>query len=37
MSRTDQLSGSHLATEPADVTRLLSGAHHNPHSTLGAH
>src|SRR6202000_1341627 len=37
MSKTDQLTGTHLAPEPADLSRLLAGAHHNPHSILGAH
>src|ERR1700742_5266476 len=37
MSKTDQLTGTHLPPEPADLSRLLAGAHHNPHSILGAH
>ena len=37
MSRTDQLAGTHLAPDPAEVARLVAGAHHNPHSILGAH
>ena len=37
MSKTDQLAGTHLAPDPADVARLVAGAHHNPHSILGAH
>src|SRR5213595_416573 len=37
MSKTDQLPGTHLAPEPADLARLVAGAHHNPHAILGAH
>ncbi len=37
MSETDQLAGTHLAPDPADLARLVAGAHHNPHSILGAH
>ena len=37
MSRTDQLAGTHLAPDPADLARLVAGAHHNPHGILGAH
>ena len=37
MSRTDQLAGTHLAPDPADLERLVAGAHHNPHGILGAH
>ena len=37
MSRTDQLAGTHLAPDPADLARLVAGTHHNPHSILGAH
>ncbi|ARG59765.1 1,4-alpha-glucan branching protein GlgB [Mycobacterium kansasii] len=36
-SRTDQLPGTHLAPDPAELARLVAGAHHNPHSILGAH
>jgi 1,4-alpha-glucan branching enzyme len=35
--KTDQLAGTHLVPDPADVARLVAGAHHNPHSILGAH
>ena len=37
MSRIDQLAGTHLAPDPTDLARLLSGAHYNPHAILGAH
>ena len=37
MSRTDEIAGTHLAPDPADLNRLLAGAHHNPHAILGAH
>ena len=37
MTRTDQLAGTHLAPDPADLARLVAGAHHNPHGILGAH
>src|ERR1700724_56342 len=37
MSKTDQLAARHLAPEPADLARLVAGAHHNPHGVLGAH
>ena len=37
MSKTDQLPGTHLAPDPADLARLVTGAHHNPHGILGAH
>src|SRR5262245_8022637 len=37
MSPTDQLAGALLAPEPADLARLVNGAHHDPHGILGAH
>ncbi len=37
MTRTDQLTSSHLRPDPAELKRLLNGVHHNPHSILGAH
>lgn len=37
MNRTEQLATTHLAPDPAEVGRLVSGVHHNPHSILGAH
>ena len=37
MSRADQLARPHLAPDPADLARLVAGAHHNPHGILGAH
>lgn len=37
MSRADQLAGTDLAPDPADLKRLVAGAHHNPHGILGAH
>ena len=37
MSRADQLAGTHLAPDPAELTRLVAGAHYNPHAVLGAH
>ncbi len=36
-SRTDQLGGTSLAPDPADLARLVASAHHNPHGILGAH
>ena len=37
MSRADQLAGTHLAPDPAELNRLVAGAHYNPHAVLGAH
>src|SRR6185312_2644661 len=37
MSQADQLARTHLAPDPADLSRLVAGTHHNPHSILGAH
>ncbi|MBS1694012.1 MAG: 1,4-alpha-glucan branching enzyme, partial [Actinobacteria bacterium] len=36
MTNTEAPS-SHLAPDPADLHRLLSGTHHDPHAVLGAH
>lgn len=37
MSQADQLARTHLAPDPADLSRLVAGTHHNPHGVLGAH
>lgn len=37
MSTTSQRSDEHLAPDPAELCRLVSVAHHNPHGILGAH
>lgn len=37
MSRSEKLTGEHLAPEPAEMARLVAGTHHNPHGILGAH
>lgn len=37
MSQADQLAQTNLAPDPADVARLVSGTHYNPHGVLGAH
>ncbi|MGK2882327.1 MAG: 1,4-alpha-glucan branching protein GlgB [Mycobacterium sp.] len=37
MTGTDQVTSTHLAPDPADLARLVSGTHHDPHSVLGAH
>ncbi|MCW2685892.1 MAG: 1,4-alpha-glucan-branching enzyme, partial [Mycobacterium sp.] len=37
MTRTDQVTSTHLKPDPTDLARLVSGTHHNPHSVLGAH
>jgi 1,4-alpha-glucan branching enzyme len=37
MTRPSQLTSANLAPDPADLARLISGEHHNPHSVLGAH
>lgn len=37
MTRTNQLTSPHLRPHTADLNRLLSGEHHDPHSVLGAH
>ena len=37
MTRTNQLTSPHLRPDQADLNRLFSGQHHNPHSILGAH
>jgi 1,4-alpha-glucan branching enzyme len=31
------MSTAHLAPDPADLARLIAGAHHDPHAILGAH
>ena len=36
MTRTE-ITSTHLAPDPSDLHRLLSGTHHDPHSVLGAH
>ncbi|GAA1683256.1 1,4-alpha-glucan branching enzyme GlgB [Mycolicibacterium murale] len=36
MTRTE-ITSKHLAPDPSDLHRLLSGTHHDPHSILGAH
>jgi 1,4-alpha-glucan branching enzyme len=36
MTRTEIVS-KHLAPDPSDLDRLVSGTHHDPHSVLGAH
>ncbi len=36
MTRTEIVS-NHLAPDPSDLHRLVSGVHHDPHSILGAH
>ena len=36
MTRTDTAS-THLAPDPSDLHRLISGTHHDPHAILGAH
>ena len=33
----DQIESPHLRPHTADLNRLLSGEHHDPHSVLGAH
>ena len=35
--RTDQPTSPHLQPDPADLQRLLTGVHHDPHAVLGAH
>lgn len=35
MSQADQLARTHLAPDPADLSRLVAGTHHNPHGVLG--
>lgn len=37
MSHADQLARTHLAPDPADLSRLVAGTHHDPHGILGAH
>ena len=37
MSTTSQRSDEYLAPDPAELSRLVSVAHHNPHGILGAH
>ncbi|WP_343601558.1 1,4-alpha-glucan branching protein GlgB [Mycobacterium sp.] len=37
MTRSRRFTGTHLASEPDDLARLLGGVHHNPHGILGAH
>ena len=37
MSQADQLARTHLAPDPADLSRLVAGTHYNPHGILGAH
>jgi 1,4-alpha-glucan branching enzyme len=37
MTRTNALTSPHLRPDPADLSRLFAGEHHNPHSILGAH
>jgi len=36
VTRTE-ITSKHLAPDPSDLHRLLSGTHHDPHSILGAH
>jgi len=35
--KTTNPDSPHLAPDPAELSRLVSGVHHNPHSILGAH
>lgn len=37
MTRTKKLASPHLAPDPGELARLVSGTHHSPHSILGAH
>ncbi|KAA0102981.1 1,4-alpha-glucan branching protein GlgB [Mycolicibacterium sp. P1-5] len=37
MTRTKKLASPNLAPDPGELARLVSGAHHSPHSILGAH
>jgi 1,4-alpha-glucan branching enzyme len=37
MRRTESRTETHLAPDPANLARLVAGAHHNPHGILGAH
>ena len=34
---TPETASTHLAPEPSDLHRLVSGTHHDPHAVLGAH
>ncbi len=37
MTRTKKLASPNLAPDPGELSRLVSGTHHSPHSILGAH
>jgi 1,4-alpha-glucan branching enzyme len=37
MTRTNDVTGQNLRPDPAGLSRLLAGTHHDPHSILGAH
>jgi 1,4-alpha-glucan branching enzyme len=37
MTRTNDATSQNLRPDPAELSRLLSGTHHDPHSILGAH
>ena len=37
MTRTNDITSRHLRPDPPDLTGLLAGEHHDPHSILGAH
>ena len=37
MTRTNDITSTHLRPDAGELSRLLSGTHHDPHSILGAH
>ncbi|MDT5317079.1 MAG: 1,4-alpha-glucan branching enzyme [Mycobacterium sp.] len=37
MTRTNDVTSQNLRPDPAELSRLLAGTHHDPHSILGAH